>query len=910
MSSIYPPKVLNHPRARKRYNLRVGPGSRLGNYEILSPLGSGGMGEVWKARDPKLGRSVAIKVLKETQGAEHLHRLVQEARTSARLNHPNIVTIHEIGEHDGSVYVVMEWIEGQPLSHRIPRAGLPVEEAVRFAIAIARALEAAHKAGVVHRDLKPSNVMITPSGDAKLLDFGLAKIVRGSTTVLGAEETQSTASYAVTEQGQILGTVAYMSPEQAQGKTLDARSDLFSFGTLFYEMLTGRPPFIGENPLSILAAILHQEPKPPGQTSGRTLPDEAERIVLRCLRKDPERRFQSASDLRGTLEDLRDALDSGKLHAALPGSRNWLRIVVGALVLTGLAAGGGWWLTGWKKAAPVQSYRQLTYDPGIAASAAISPDGKLLAFASDRAEPGNLDIWMRQLAGGALVRLTSQPGLEINPQFSPDGTSLYYLTGDASIHEIPALGGPSRKLVENAGPFSVSSRGEIAFVRYAPGTRSGPVVIVGASGGAPEAWQPSCKALTRPGWSPDGTRLFLWGDCGEKLRGWMQGPRQGGVVKLELAMHGFSPPGAAPSAFRLTRGGQGVLFPAGNRGEFHLMKSDLKSAPVPLAGGGDAQMWPTVSVDGTVVFTQTESSNTVKSIAIDKAGLPSRGDPQNQAAAIGHFAVSRNGKTLVYGRLTGQTAGELVVRNLETGVENVFASHQLLGVHFGSLWPQASPDGKQLFYRVVGAEGGHYLLHTDTGEVRRIANMKEFQLGSDWSADGKRVVGECPPPDYSLCEIDVSSAKVRRLAVAKNEQLLYPSWSWDQRTLVFMRRSAPGATAIWMAPVRPDGTAAQERDWIEVAPPASDNARPRFSSDGQMVYYVTLRAGQRMLVAQRLDKQTHRPTGEPVPLVRTTVEIPAVSGGAGPYPLIVATRDRVYYSTIGIRGNLWTTKLE
>ena len=247
-----------------------------------------------------------------------------------------------------------------------------------------------------------------------------------------------------------------MSPEQAQSQRVDARSDIFSFGILFYETLTGRRPFGGQDALSILTAILRDEPVPPGRISVAALPPEAEGIVMRCLRKDPERRFQTASDLRSALEDLQDQIARGTAAPASASRRGlqsrWLA-AAGVAAMVVVAAIVARWLQRAPKPAEQHTITQVTFDGGIAATPAISPDGKLLAFASDRADPGNLDIWLRQTAGGGLVRLTSQPGVEYNPQFSPDGTKVYYLTGDQSIFEISALGGPTRKVSENAVHF-------------------------------------------------------------------------------------------------------------------------------------------------------------------------------------------------------------------------------------------------------------------------------------------------------------------------------------------------------------------------------------------------------------------------------------------------------------------------
>jgi len=753
--------------------------------------------------------------------------------------------------------------------------------------------------------------MVTVAGDVKLLDFGLAKPIQPAARLDSAETTVTLPDRPSTATGHIVGTVAYMSPEQAQGKRVDARSDIFSFGTLFYEILTARRPFGGQDALSILTAVLRDEPIPPSRISAVALPAEAERIVLRCLRKDPDRRFQTTSDLHSALEDLRQEMASGT--SALTPARHrglksrWLAAAGLAATAVVLAISSRWWQRAPKPIEP-RTLRQVTFDGGIAATPAISPDGKLLAFASDRADPGNLDIWLRQTAGGGLIRLTSQAGVEYNPQFSPDGTKLYYLKGDQSIFEISALGGPARKVAENAGPFTVSSKGELAFSRLGFAARPGAIMIIGVpgAGAEPEPWQPTCRSLPRPAWSPDGSRLFFIGECGARLRSGFLAPRQSGAAEAVLDEPSAAPSGPAPAWHRQANGEESILYARA----FHLVRFGLKGNPAPALSGAGGQLWPDVSAAGDMIFTQAARRTGVWRIAVPSRGFPADATPANVAEAIGHFSVSRDGETLVYGRQTSGSGGELVVRKLATGEERVFAEHELLGVSVGSIWPQVAPDGKQIIYRLTAAQTGHYLLKSDTGEIRRIATMDRFQLASDWSVDGKRVLGECPPPRLGICELDPASGDVKPLLIHSTDQLLYPSWSWDARSIVFMRRPPGGISAIWIAPVSRDGAIGAEENWVEISPPQTDNSRPRFSPDGAAVYYVTGRGGQRLLAAQKIEKTSHRAIGEPVLVVRAPVEVTALTGGAGPYPLIAVTPQRVFYSTYHLRGNLWMTRLD
>jgi eukaryotic-like serine/threonine-protein kinase len=287
-------------------------GRTISHYEVIEKLGEGGMGVVYKARDTHLDRFVAIKVLppQKIADAERKRRFVQEAKSASALNHPNIITIHDIASDDGLDFIAMEYVPGKALNQLITRKGLPLAETLRYAIQIADALATAHAAGIIHRDIKPGNVMVTGaperSGFVKVLDFGLAKL----TDKGDSNDGEFTASMRQDDtpasgEGSIVGTVSYMSPEQAEGRKVDARSDIFSFGALLYEMVTGRRAFQGDSRLSTLSAILREEPKPASEVV-EGLPREMERIITRCLRKSPERRFQAMPDLRVALEELKE----------------------------------------------------------------------------------------------------------------------------------------------------------------------------------------------------------------------------------------------------------------------------------------------------------------------------------------------------------------------------------------------------------------------------------------------------------------------------------------------------------------------------------------------------------------------------------------------------------------------------
>jgi Tol biopolymer transport system component len=408
------------------------------------------MGEVYKARDTRLDRVVAVKVLPPdfARDAAARQRFDREARIVASLNHPHICTLFDVGHTDGADFLVMEYLEGETLAARLTRGKLPLDQALRHGIEIAGAVAAAHAAGIVHRDLKPGNIMLTKQG-TKLLDFGLAK---GSELAVVPDEVTRSGD-AHTRAGTIMGTVGYMSPEQAEGKPLDARSDIFSVGTILYEMVTGQRAFRGDSSVATLAAILDKEPAPLGAGA----PNALQRVVARCLRKDPEARYQHMADVRIALEDLEDEVNARRSTTGA-GARTRRLAALGLALVAVVALAAStlvWWLArqGNQTSAPVEVV-PLTSSAGSEDEPSFSPDGKQVAFSWDGENQDNYDIYVKLIGAPKPLRLTTDPAEDHGPLFSPDGQSIGFTrmaNGRLSYVVIPAIGGGER-VVADLGP--------------------------------------------------------------------------------------------------------------------------------------------------------------------------------------------------------------------------------------------------------------------------------------------------------------------------------------------------------------------------------------------------------------------------------------------------------------------------
>ena len=782
-------------------------GTRLGPYEILAPIGAGGMGQVYKARDTRLDRMVAIKVLRadKVADAERKQRFRQEAKAASSLNHPNLITLYDIGSEDGIDYLAMEFVAGKTLGQLTPRNGMPIGELLGYATQAADALAKAHQAGIVHRDLKPSNVMVSSDGLVKVLDFGLAKLTQPKT---GADAETKTAG-ALTSDGAILGTIDYMSPEQAEAKPVDGRSDVFSFGTMLYEMATGQRPFQGQSQVAVLSAILREEPKVIGDLRP-DVPTELTRVIARCLRKEPARRFQHMDDLKVALEELKDESDSGKLStssigAAVPHStpsrKKPIWLAAGALVLIGVA------IAGWKFRAaappvsdgPIQPIPLTSYR-GTAGHPSFSPDGNQVAFSWNGEKEGIADIYVKLIGPGAPLRLTNGTEDSDAPLWSPDGRSIAFIRGNSdvkfSIVLVPPLGGPERKVGTytsggsggGGGGLSLpsfcwtpDSKALIVSTNSSPGQANSLVLVSVETGEARMLTHPSSEIRgdTRPAMSPDGRSLAFVRINGSLVDLW----------RLPLGA-GFQPQGEPKQ-----------VPAAGLRVPFVTWMPDSRELLL-IARSGTTSVLYRMPADGST------PPQPVPGIGI--AGAPSASSQGHRLA----YAIGTQDTNIWKVDLGAKSA------DLDGGLSSTFRD----------VFPQYSPDGKRVvFYSNRAGKLDVWVSNVDGSQAARLTSLDATTSGSPrWSPDGQQIAFDSNVGGkYHIYAVSADGGQPRRLT-QDNAECFTPNWSHDGRW-IFYASKRTGEFQIWKIP-------AQGGDPVQIT--RGGGIAPTESPDGKTVYFT------------------------------------------------------------------------
>jgi Tol biopolymer transport system component/tRNA A-37 threonylcarbamoyl transferase component Bud32 len=769
-------------------NVSLSIGTRLGTVEVLAVIGRGGMGEVYRARDTKLKRDVAIKTLPDEflHDADRLSRFQREAEVLASLNHPNIAAIYDLQEAEGSRFLVLELVEGETLADRIARGPIPIDEALQIAMSICEALQAAHEQGIVHRDLKPANIKITPDGKVKVLDFGLAKAMEHSpTTTLSNSPTLLSA--AASNAGVILGTAAYMSPEQASGKNVDKRSDLWAFGVVLLEMLTGRAVFEGETVSHVLAAVLTKEPDwnaLPAKTSAPT-----RRLLRRCLEKDRKRRMADAGDVRLEIEEgLTAPATVGAGHIAHAGTnrRLWVAFLLSLFAALGLA------LVYLREAPPAtlpETRLDVTTPPtDDLFSFAISPDGRRLVFAASK--DGKPQLWVRSLDS-----VVPQPlaGTEdaFYPFWSPDSASVGFFA-NAKLKRVDIAGGAPR-IITNAANGRGGSWNRQGIIIYSPGAAA-PLFTVSATGGEP-------TAVTHLETGETGHRFPQFLPDGHHFIYFVLGPQSVYAGSLE---------GSPPK---------------------RILSSDAAAVISPLG----FVLFPrlTTLFEQAFDFGKLEIAGNPVALAEQLAYDPAVGAPGYSAGS--HVVTYRTGAAVVSRQLTWLDRSGKVIGSVgppdSTNLTNV----------------SLSPDGKRVAVsRTSSGNSDVWLVDTSRGVPTRFTFDAASEAEPAWSPDGSKVVFQSNRSGgaFNLYAKASSGAGNEDLLLQSDQSKAPNSWTPDGRFLLFRSTDPKTGMDLWVLPLAGDKkpfpflkTAFEERDG-------------EFSPDGKWVAYQSNESGKYEIYVQ------------------------------------------------------------
>jgi len=775
----------------------VGAGTRLGVYEVVAPLGAGGMGEVYRARDTRLDRTVAIKVLPSHVSNDPAlrERFEREARTIAALNHPHICTLHDVGQQDGTEFLVMEYLDGETLAQRLSKGALPLEQALTIAIQIAAALAVAHRAGIIHRDLKPGNIMLTKSG-AKLLDFGLAKVTRAAIAASGLSVAPTGVS-PVTVQGMILGTLQYMAPEQVEGKEADVRSDLWSFGTVMYEMATGVRAFFGDTPASVIGSIL-RDTVPPASRRQPLSPASLDHLIARCLEKDPDERWQNAGDVQRELQWI-----AGTPAAAAPvaplrtnrGVGRWL--IVGGALAVALIVAAGWWRGG---AAPSPAERMIfTIAPPdpirITGATALSPDGHSIVFVGQGAD-GPPTLWVRSIDNGAVRQLADTDDAEY-PFWAPRADAIAFFAG-GKLKTITLAGGPPRVLAP------------------APSGRGG-------------------------SWGPDGTILFVPDTTTPIFRVSERGGEAVAVTKLDT-----------------TDGQIGHRWPKHVDAQHFLYTvqgAQTDATGIYLATVGSTAAARLVPEYSNSVYYNGHVLYVAESAIVARPLDPMRGtvgDPVEVAGPVAYtkglgfsaFSVAPN--LLSYAAGTGATPTSLTqwFDRLGKPLGRLGAGSELS--NYNAYYQQISPDGRKVAISAFQSTTADlWLVDMERDVSSRITFNDATELSPVWSPDSTELMYVSNRDGfYNIYRQSLSKPGEEHRVTEATSHKYTTDWSADGRTIVFTNMDPRTQADIWTMPA----TGGKPMPFLATT---FNEYAGRLSPDGQWLAYTSDESGRPEVYVQR-----------------------------------------------------------
>ncbi len=824
-------------------------GTKLGPYEILAPLGAGGMGEVYRAHDSRLGREVAVKVLPESfaQDADRLHRFGQEARSVAALNHPNILAAFDIGQHNGSPFLVSELLQGENLRAVLDRGAVPQRKTIEYGVQIAQGLAAAHQKGIVHRDLKPENVFVTRDGRIKILDFGLAKLAQK------AESEGITQTISNTAAGVVMGTASYMAPEQVRGEAADPRTDIFAFGTVLYEMLSGLRAFRRDTPAETMTAVLKEDP-PELSDAGHPVSPALDRIVRRCLEKNPEQRFQSAVDLSFALSALSGTDTSGAARVA-EAPRGvplllWLSI---ALALTAVA-GLTWFVA--RRSGATNSMQFAIPVAGEVSHMALSQDGSMLAFVSPEENSGLPMLYVQRIGSPAVTMLPGTEGASY-PFWSPDGDNVAFFA-NGKLEKVAVSGGTAQVLA-NVLAARGGSWGRRDVIIYTPDAQ-GMLWRVNADGTGAASLTGGLiikeeSSHRWPVFLPDGNHFLFWaGNFGnfkdDRSSGIYVSSLDGKERRLLILCH---------SSFGYD---SNHLFYANDERQLDSVAFDTSAATVSgsvseignTVGYQPATYWAalTVAENGTLIYNASPGAAVSALTWMDRTG--------KELGRVGEPAIMANPTLSPDGSRIALDISDQKAKNVDIWIESVNGtgnarftfdpSEEVTGV-----W---SRDGSTLAYRMNNSKGTSLVLKRATG-LEREKQILQLPAANDiipnsWSPDDQKILCTHHTPSGSRLElVPVGGGNpipfLSSKASESNGQIS-PDGKWaayasdESGNWEIYVTSFPGAAGKWQVS-RGGGT------------------EPRWRGDGKEIFYI---GPTGMLMAVPVSSESGFSTGTPVPL--------------------------------------------
>ena len=837
--------------------MALSPRTRLGPYEVIDQIGIGGMGEVYRATDTNLGRHVAIKVLPDAlaSDAERLARFDREARTLAALNHPNIAAIYGVEKSGGTTALVMELVEGPTLADRIVGApALELPETLRIAQQIALALEAAHEQGIVHRDLKPANIKLRPDGTVKVLDFGLAKAVEPAVAVSpGVTVSPTITTPAMTQAGLILGTAAYMSPEQAKGRPADKRSDIWSFGAVLYEMLSGARVFDGDGVSDTMAAVLRSEPD--WARIPANLPRAVDALLKRCLQKDPRRRLQDISAARFVLEELAlvEAPVPQRGEATSRGSRGAMLAAL-AVAVASLTSAVWWNLT--RREPPPEMRLEISTPPTRDVSLALSPDGQQIVFSA--LTDGQSHLWLRSLNGTTTRMLpgTGGSGLRL-PFWSPDGRSVGFFS-DGRLRRVDIDTGAVQSLASVGAVYGGGTWNADDVILFAP-TAVSPLFRIPASGGeAKQVTQTESTQVghTNPQFLPDGHHFLYMVASTPSNAGIYIGDLDATGSQRLLA--GVVPTYAPPRQLLFLRGT--VLFAQ----DFDPSSLQVSGDPVPIAEGFVTNVSISAATTGTIAYrTGTQGFASERwFVWFDRTGREVAAVGEGQATGSSP-SLSPDGRRLAIDAVGPDGTFNIWALETDRGVRSRVTFNPPPASDLAPVW---SPDGNSVAYssNVKGNFDIYRKSLRGQGSEALLLATRELKVPWDWSSDGRVLLYfvQDPKTGADIMGLPLQGGEpfeVVRTSADESAAQFSPDAKW-----IAYRSNKSGRSEVYVQPF-PLGQG------FERLISSAGGAQPRWSPDGKELFYVAL--DEQLMVASITPAQDGRSvtSGTPVRLFRTRI---------------------------------------